>query len=73
MDTLNEGTPFTPQEKEVMDLLIQAHNKFCELQKGNTPYIKHGYDWLTYLHRLQDVIIVGATMRKYPDYFNIQQ
>jgi hypothetical protein len=43
------------------------------LQKGNTPYIKHGYDWLTYLHRLQDVIIVGATMRKYPDYFNIQQ
>lgn len=62
--------PFTAEEKEVMDLLIQAHNKFCELSKGNSVYIKHGYDWLTNLHKLQDVLIVGSTMRRYPDYFN---
>lgn len=62
--------PFTPEEKEVMDILIFAHNKFCELQKSNTIYVKHGYDWLTHIHGLQDILIVAATMKKYPNYFN---
>lgn len=63
-----EKHPFTEEEKAVMDALVTAHNKFCELQK-NGLYHAHAYDWQTYLHRLQDIIIVGATMRKYPEYF----
>lgn len=61
--------PFTPEEKEVMDALVVAHNKFCSLQKSGL-YHKHAYDWATHFHSLQDILIVGATMRQYPDYFN---
>lgn len=60
--------PFTPEEKEVMDALIEAHNKFCKLQIDGL-YQPHGYDWVTHLHALQDILIVGATMRQYPKYF----
>ncbi len=62
---MDQQHPFTPEEKEIMDLLIEAHNKFCKMQA-----IDIGRDWSDRFHALQDVLIVRAAIRDYPKYFN---
>lgn len=69
MDTLNEEHPFTPGEKQVMDALVDAHNKFCKLKEKGL-YHPQALEWQAHMHALQDILIVDTVIRKYPDYFN---
>lgn len=66
MYTLNEETPFTAQEEEIMDLLVAAHTKFCDLKVTGYHTTK---DWQQAFHALQNVLIGEALIRRYPNYF----
>lgn len=62
--------PFSDEEKEIMDLLIEAHRKYCQLKPLHPSDIT---DWVNGLHKLQDILIVRTVFRKYPKYFNPPQ
>lgn len=59
-------SPFTPEEDEIMQLLVQAHNKFILLPPSHP---NEQQEWATALHRLQDLIGHRVLKRNYPDYF----
>ena len=61
------GKPLTKEESDVMDLLVEAHNKFIKLEKT------HGMEtseWVNNFHKLQDILIARVVRRDYPDYFS---
>lgn len=58
--------PFTKQEKEVMNLLVQAHNKFTALVETHPSETS---EWLISFHRLQVIIGERVLRRDYPDTF----
>lgn len=62
----NYKPPFTPEEQEVMDLLVQAHNKFCKLPP---PSEHDGQAWVQAFHTLQNVLIYRVVKRDYPTVF----
>jgi hypothetical protein len=58
--------PFTKEEKEVMDLLIQAHNKFIKIYQTHPSDIK---DWVDGIHRCQSILKCRVVRRDYPNHF----
>jgi len=59
--------PFTKEEQEVMDLLVNAHNKFMALNRTHPSEIQ---DWVIPFHSLQGIIINRVVRRDYPQCFN---
>jgi len=60
-------SPFTIQEKEIMDLLIDAHNKFMKIRPVHSSHID---EWINGIHKCQNVIIGRIVIREYPHIFN---
>lgn len=60
-------TPFTEQEKEVMDLLIKAHNKFVALDRTHPSEMQN---WVIAFHTLQGIMMNRIVRRDYPKHFN---
>jgi hypothetical protein len=58
--------PFTPEEKEIMNLITQAHNRFVQLESTHPSEIK---DWVNGLHSLQGVLGNRVLRRDYPEIF----
>jgi hypothetical protein len=55
------------KEKEIMDLLVKAHNLFVELPEKH-PMTNQ--EWCFYLHGLQGLIEHRICKRFLSDYFN---
>lgn len=54
------------QEKEVMELLVQAHNKFIDLP------VQHPNDkqeWVSKFHELQRMLMARVAVRANPEIF----
>lgn len=61
--------PFTKEEQEIMNLLIEANNKFNNL-KITHPSEKD--EWLHSFHNLQSLLMCRVTRRDYPnDFFSL--
>jgi len=58
--------PFTKEEQEVMDSLIEAHNKFIKLKRYHPSEMS---EWVLSFHRLQELLSMRILNRDYPDYF----
>ncbi len=58
--------PFTKEEKEVLDLLVKAHNKFVKLDRGHPTEM---IEWVDAFHRLQDLLGSRILRRDYPNIF----
>jgi len=58
--------PFTEEEREVMDLLIEAHNKYARL-----PVLREdvGRNWADGIHICQAALGQRVLIRDYPDVF----
>jgi len=59
--------PFTDKEKKVMDLLVEAHNKFLELEPTHPTEIT---EWVSNFHKLQDLLGARVLRRDYPETFS---
>ena len=59
--------PFTEEEKEIMDLLVQAHNKFVKLNPTHPSDVS---DWVNSIHGLQNVLGGRVLRRDYPETFH---
>lgn len=64
---LNTNEPFTKEEAEIMDLLVQAHNKFIGLSKTNEMETA---EWIGSFHKLQDLLGARVLRRDYPETFH---
>jgi len=62
-------TPFNEQEDEIMNLLIEAHDKFVLLNRkeGHPNELE---EWTRELHFLQRILEHRILKRDYPNYFN---
>jgi len=49
-----------------MDLLVEAHNNFIELDKTHPMEIT---EWVSNLHKLQDLLGARVLRRDYPETF----
>jgi hypothetical protein len=58
--------PFTDKEQKIMDLLVEAHNNFIELDITHPMEIT---EWVSNLHKLQDLLGSRVLRRDYPDVF----
>jgi hypothetical protein len=58
--------PFTPDEQEIMDLIVAAHNKYVAIQPVADP---DGVKWMNGIHALQEVLIYRVVKRDYPEVF----
>jgi len=58
--------PFTDKEQKIMDLLVEAHNNFIELDKTHPMEIT---EWVSNLHKLQDLLGARVLRRDYPETF----
>lgn len=58
--------PFTKEEQEVMDLLVEAHNKYTELEQTHPSDLP---DWVNALHTLQRLLGQRILRRDYPEDF----
>ena len=58
--------PFTDKEQKVMDLLVEAHNNFIELERTHPMEIM---EWVSGLHKLQDLLGARVLRRDYPEIF----
>lgn len=58
--------PFTREEKEIMDLIVEAHNKFTELKSTHPSDI---IEWIDGMHKLQNVLGGRVLRRDYPNVF----
>lgn len=58
--------PFTEEEEEVMNLLIEAHRKFSKIEQTH-PSDKS--NWINGIHSLQDILMTRVTRKDYPNYF----
>ena len=58
--------PFSEQEEEVMNLLIEAHTKFSQLEQTHPSDIN---DWVFHLHGRQRLLGQRLLRRDYPHIF----
>ena len=58
--------PFTKVEQEIMDLLVEAHNKFVELKPTHPSDIT---EWVNGIHRCQKTLMARVVRRDYPNEF----
>lgn len=54
------------QERKIMELLCQVHNEFVKLEQTHPNDIKN---WVSSVHRMQDIISCRIVRRDYPDDF----
>jgi hypothetical protein len=59
--------PFTKEEKEVMDLLVKAHNKFAKIEQTHPSDMN---EWVDGIHRCQSILQGRVVRRDYPDIFH---
>ena len=50
-------------EREIMNLLVEAHNKFTEMESTHPNKIS---EWVDSIHRLQDLLGMRILRRDYP-------
>lgn len=60
------GNPFTPQEEEIMSLLVAAHNKFIALERMHPMEVQ---EWVTPFHHLQNILMSRVVTRDYSEHF----
>lgn len=68
-ETNNESgirNPFTKEEEAIMELIVNAHNKFVELERGHSMEIQ---EWVTSIHSLQSILSHRCLRREFPEYF----
>ena len=58
--------PFTKAEQEIMNLIVNAHNKFVELERGHKMEIQ---EWVTAIHQLQSILSHRCLRRLFPSHF----
>jgi hypothetical protein len=58
--------PFTKEEQEVLDFIVDAHNNFIKLE--NTHPLETA-EWVDAIHRLQHLLMARVLRRDYPDTF----
>ena len=58
---------FTKDEKEIMNLLVKAHNKFAKLIQTHPSEMQ---DWIIPFHSCQGVLMNRVVRRDYPNEFN---
>jgi hypothetical protein len=58
--------PFTEQEEEIMNLLVEAHNKFVEMKQMHPDDLR---EWVDGIHKCQNVLKGRVVTRDYPDIF----
>ena len=58
--------PFTDKEQTVMDLLVDAHNNFIELDRTHSMEIT---EWSITFHKLQHLLGMRVLRRDYPKTF----
>lgn len=62
------GKPFKKEEKEVMDLLLEAHNKFVKIKQTHPSDMG---EWIEGVHRCQRILQGRVVRRDYPyDFYN---
>lgn len=54
------------KENEIMNLLVEAHNKYIKLESTHPSDMP---DWVNHFHILQDVLTRRVLRRDYPDIF----
>ena len=54
------------KEREIMNLIVEAHNKYVLLEKTHPSDIK---DWVDKIHCLQDILTRKILQRDYPNDF----
>jgi len=59
--------PFTKEEKEIMNLILQAHNKFIKIEQTHPSDMP---EWVDGIHKCQSIIINRIVRRDYPETFN---
>ena len=60
--------PFTKEEKEVMNLLVRAHEKFNNLERNHPMEMQ---EWVLSFHKLQDLLGWRVLRRDYPKSFGV--
>lgn len=60
------ANPFTKEEKEINDLIIEAHNKYLKLEPTHPSDIG---EWVTSIHGLQNTLNGRVLRRDYPKTF----
>jgi len=63
---MKQKEPFTKEEKEVMNLLVKAHNKFVKIERTHPSEIN---DWVNAFHTLQSILMNRVVRRDYPETF----
>ncbi len=58
--------PFTKEESEICDLILDAHNKFCELESTHPDEARQ---WLDGIQSIQSVLMNRVIRRDYPEHF----
>lgn len=59
--------PFTKEEQEVMDLLVEAHMKFIKLPR---THVSERDEWILSFHKIQNLLCMRTLRRDYPKYFS---
>ncbi len=59
--------PFTKEENDIMALLVEAHNKFIELEQ---THVMETSEWVNSFHKLQDLLGARVFRRDYPETFS---
>jgi hypothetical protein len=60
-------SPLTPNEEEIMNHLVDAWNKFIDLQEMHPDEIN---DFKDAIHKAQRILSMRTLRRDYPDYYN---
>ena len=58
--------PFTEQEEQVMNSLLEAHDIFVKMKQMNPGDIS---EWVDGIHKCQNVLMGRVVTRDYPDVF----
>lgn len=59
--------PYTKDEKKIMDLLVEAHDRFNKMKRTHPDEMR---EWVVGIHSLQNVLGWRILRRDYPDEFN---
>lgn len=58
--------PFLDEEKEIMELLVDAYNKFIKLKQTHPT---HNREFMDGIHKCQDILGHRILQREYPNYY----
>ena len=58
--------PFTDKERDIMELIIKAHNLFVEEERAHPSEIQ---EWITGIHQLQSILQHRLLCRIFPEEF----